>query len=113
MPDPSHSATAGSRVERNISVPHERLAEFCQRHHITKLAFFGSVLRDDFRPDSDVDVLVEFDPDHVPGFFRLSDMETELSALLGGRKVDLRTREDLSRHFREQVVREAQMLYAV
>ena len=80
-----------------IDVPRERIAEFCRRHHIRRLALFGSVLRDDFRPDSDVDVLVEFEPGHVPGlaFF---DMEAELSAILG-RKVDLNTPSFLSRYF--------------
>ncbi len=87
------------------------LADFCRRNHIRKLAFFGSVLREDFRPDSDVDVLVEFETGQVPGFIRLARMERELSELVG-RKVDLRTPEDLSRYFRDQVVAEAEVLYA-
>jgi len=89
----------------------KRIAEFCQLHHIRKLALFGSVLREDFRPDSDIDVLVEFEPGHVPGFFHLFDLQEELSAIFG-RKVDLRTPEDLSRYFRAEVVAGAQVQYA-
>ena len=95
-----------------IAVDRDAIAEFCRRHHIRKLAFFGSVLRDDFRPDSDVDVLVEFEPGHTPGFIRLAGMEFELSDLLGGRKVDMRTPEDLSRYFRNDVVASAEVQYA-
>jgi hypothetical protein len=95
----------------DIGIPHRKIAGFCRRHHIRKLSLFGSVLRDDFGPDSDVDVLVEFLPGHAPGYFRLFDMETELSALLGGRKADIRTSRDLSRYFRDQVVSEARVLY--
>lgn len=92
-----------------IPLNQEKIAEFCQKHYIRKLAFFGSVLRDDFRSDSDVDVLVEFEPGHVPGlgFFT---METELSEILG-RKVDLNTPKFLSRYFRDQVVAEAEVQY--
>ena len=74
-----------------ISVPHEAIADFCRRQHIRKLSFFGSVLRDDFGPNSDIDVLVEFDPQHIPGLIRLAGMEIELSKILGGRKVDMNT----------------------
>jgi predicted nucleotidyltransferase len=77
-----------------------------------KLSLFGSVLREDFRPDSDVDVLVEFEEGHTPGFFGLARMEEELSKLLGGRKVDLRTPQDLSRYFREEVLASAAVQYA-
>src|SRR5215208_2222336 len=94
-----------------IDVDRERLAEFCRKHHIRKLALFGSVLRDDFRPDGDIDVLVEFEPGHVPGFIRLAGMEFELSALLDGRTVDMRTPEDLSRYFRDEVVASAEVQY--
>ncbi len=90
----------------------DRIAEFCERHHIRKLSLFGSVLRQDFGPGSDVDVLVEFEPGHVPGFFRLFDLEEELSALFGGRKVDLRTPRDLSRYFRDEVLARAEVQYA-
>jgi uncharacterized protein len=87
-----------------LFLPEDKIADFCKRNYIRKLSFFGSVLRDDFGPKSDVDVLVEFQSGHVPGFFRLFDMEAELSSLLGGRKVDLRTPEDLSRYFRDEVI---------
>ncbi|MFQ5789483.1 MAG: nucleotidyltransferase family protein [Acidobacteriota bacterium] len=96
----------------HLDLPPERITEFCQRHHIRKLALFGSVLREDFRPDSDIDVLVEFDPEHVPGFLGLARMERELSRVVGGRKVDLRTAEDLSRYFRDDVVATAEVHYA-
>ncbi|HLL76142.1 MAG TPA: nucleotidyltransferase family protein [Pyrinomonadaceae bacterium] len=99
------------KTNRNITVPRGALAEFCRRHRIGKLSFFGSVLRDDFRPDSDVDVLIEFEPGHTPGLFRLSDMSKELSALLGGRRVDLRTPQDLSPYFREEVIASAEVGY--
>jgi predicted nucleotidyltransferase len=92
-----------------INVSKELIVGFCERHHIRKLAFFGSVLRDDFRPDSDVDVLVEFDPGFTPGFefFVLQD---ELSEILG-RKVDLNTPGFLSRQFRDRVLEEAEVQY--
>ena len=93
-----------SRVR--IEVPRERLADFCRRHHIRRLAFFGSVLRDDFTPESDVDVLVEFAPGKVPGFAFVS-LQEELSALLG-RRVDLRTPNELSKYFRDEVLAEAE-----
>jgi hypothetical protein len=96
----------------NISVDRRLIDAFCRKHHILKLAFFGSVLRPDFGPDSDIDVLVEFDTAHVPGLFGIARMERELSAILGGRKADLRTAEDLSRYFRRDVQRDAEVLYA-
>jgi len=87
------------------------LAGFCQRHHIRRLALFGSALRPaDFRPDSDLDVLVEFEPGHVPGFAFVA-LQDELSALLG-RRVDLHTPASLSPHFRDAVLGEAEVLYA-
>jgi predicted nucleotidyltransferase len=93
-----------------IDLPRDKIAVFCRTHHIRRLAVFGSVLRPDFRPDSDIDVLVEFEPGHVPGlgFFRL---EEELSRLLG-RKVDLNTPEFLGPRLRDNVLREAQTQYA-
>ena len=96
----------------HISVDRAQLVAFCRRHHIRKLAFFGSVLRDDFGPDSDVDVLVEFEPGHVPGFLRLAAMERELSALLGNRRADMRTPQDLSTYFRDEVISAAEVQYA-
>jgi hypothetical protein len=96
----------------SISMDKEQIAAFCRKHRIRRLALFGSVLRQDFPPDSDVDVLVEFEPGSVPGLFGIARMERELSALLGGRKVDLRTPEDLSRYFRQSVLAEAELQYA-
>lgn len=93
----------------NIAVPRDKIADFCLRHHIRELAFFGSVIRDDFGPDSDIDVLVEFEPDYIPGF-AFFGMETELSEILG-RKVELHTRNFLSRYFRDKVVAEAKTQY--
>ena len=95
-----------------IEIPESALADFCRKNHIRRLSLFGSVVRDDFRPDSDVDVLVAFEEGHVPGLFGIARMERELSALVGGRRVDLRTAEDLSRYFRDQVVRDAELQYA-
>lgn len=88
-----------------------QIAEFCRKHRIRKLALFGSVLRDDFGPESDVDVLVEFEPGASVGPIRMAGMELELSSLMG-RKVDLRTANDLSRYFRDEVVSEAEIQYA-
>ena len=96
---------------RIVRIPKDRIAEFCRRNHIRRLSLFGSVLRDDFTSESDVDLLVEFDPDHIPGLITLSSMEIELSEILG-RKADLRTAEDLSPYFRQQVVESAQVQYA-
>lgn len=98
-------------TQLRIPVPAESIEAFCRRHHIRKLAFFGSVLREDFDARSDVDVLVEFDPDHIPGLIRLSGMELELSELLGGRKVDLNTAKTLSPYFRDEVLRQARLQY--
>jgi uncharacterized protein len=94
-----------------IEIDQRQIAEFCVKHHITKLAFFGSVLREDFGPESDIDVLVEFHPDHIPTLFSLTRMERELSEILG-RKADMRTPNDLSRIFREEIVRNAVVQYA-
>lgn len=94
-----------------VGIPEDRIAEFCQRHHIRRMSLFGSVLRDDFRPDSDLDVLVEFEEGRSPGLFRLAGMELELSGLLGGRRVDMNTPQCLGRHFRDQVMAEAQVQY--
>jgi predicted nucleotidyltransferase len=90
----------------------EALAALCGRHHIRRLSLFGSVLKGTARPDSDVDLLVVFEPGRKPGLLGIAAMERELSALLGGRRVDLRTREDLSRFFRDEVERMAEVQYA-
>jgi predicted nucleotidyltransferase len=86
------------------------IADFCRSHHIRRLALFGSVLRGDFTADSDVDFLVEFKPEHVPGMLRLAGMEIELSQIVG-RRADMRTLEDLNRRFRHQVASSASTLY--
>jgi hypothetical protein len=88
------------------------IEEFCRKHHIRKLSVFGSYLREDFGSESDIDFLVEFDPEHIPGLLRIAGMERELSEILGGRKVDLRTARDLSRYFRDHVVASAEVQYA-
>ena len=93
-----------------IDIPHERIAGFCKHNHISKLSFFGSVLGDDFNSESDVDVLVEFEEGHVPGFFELARMEMEISEILA-RKTDLRTPGELSRYFRDEVVSNASVEY--
>ena len=90
----------------------DNIAAFCRRRRIRKLAFFGSVLRDDFGPDSDVDVLVEFEPGARVGLFELHNMEQELSRYLGGRKVEINTPRSLSKYFRDDVLAEAQVQYA-
>ncbi len=87
------------------------IAVFCKQNNIRKLALFGSVLSEEFRPDSDVDVLVEFEPDTQVGFIRLAGIEIELSRLIG-RKVDIRTPDDLSRYFRHDVMDSAEVQYA-
>ena len=95
-----------------IDIPQDQIAEFCRRNHIRRLAVFGSALRPDFDENSDIDILVEFEPHQSPGLFGLARMERGLSALFGERKVDLRTPEDLSRYFRQQVLQEAEVQYA-
>ena len=96
-------------MKARIEVPKETLADFCRRNHIRRLAFFGSVLRDDFTPESDVDVLVEFEPGHVPGLAFIT-MQDELSDLFG-RNVDLNTPACLSPYFRKEVLDEREVLY--
>jgi hypothetical protein len=81
-------------MNSEISIPKDAIAAFCREHGIQRLAVFGSALRADFCPDSDIDLLVEFEPDRVPGLFGIARMERELSVLLGGRKVDLRRQAD-------------------
>ena len=94
-----------------ITIDRQKISDFCRRHHIRKLAFFGSVLREDFKPESDVDVLVEFEQGHVPGLAFFS-MERELSEILN-HKVDLNTPQFLSPYFRDQVLAEAEAQYVV
>ena len=96
-------------LAQNLGIDEEQLANFCRRHPIRWLAVFGSALRDDFGPESDVDVLVEFDPEHIPGY-RFITTQNELSSLLG-RNVDLLTKNSLNRWIRTRVLDEAQVLY--
>ncbi|MBI2431246.1 MAG: nucleotidyltransferase family protein [Candidatus Hydrogenedentes bacterium] len=98
-------------MELPIQVNRDEIAVFCVRHHITRLSFFGSVLREDFGPESDVDVLVEFDRQHIPTLIDMYDMEEELTAMFG-HKVDLRTPKELSRYFRDKVLQTALVQYA-
>lgn len=95
----------------NVEIPREKIMEFCKQNHITRLSLFGSALRNDFKEDSDIDLLVEFDSNHIPGLIRLAGMEIELTEILG-RKVDLRTPQDLSRYFRQEVIDTAEVQYA-
>jgi uncharacterized protein len=94
-----------------IDIPRDKIADFCRRNHISKLSLFGSVLRPDFRPESDVDVLVEFEPGHVPGL-ALIRMQDELSSLFGGRPVDLVTPKFLNHRIRDQVLAGSELIYA-
>ena len=89
----------------------EEIAAFCRKHHIQKLSFFGSIVRDDFRPDSDIDVLIEFSPGHTPGF-EIVDIEEALSALLGGHQVDLVNPKYLNRRMKRRVLESAEVQYA-
>ena len=98
-------------MNKNITFPKSEIATFCRKHKITRLAVFGSALREDFSPDSDIDVLVNFKTGQEPGFFALARMERELSKILG-RQADLRTPEDLSELFRNEVIQTAQLQYA-
>jgi hypothetical protein len=110
-PDGGSISIGGAAMAPMIAVKREKVAEFCRRRHIRRLSLFGSVLRPDFRPDSDVDVLVEFQPGRVVGLIRLAGIERELSGVIG-RKVDIRTAADLSRYFRDDVLAKAEVLYA-
>jgi len=96
----------------HIEVPEAQIAELCRRNGIRKLALFGSMVTGGFTDSSDIDILVDFRPQERVGFFRLADIEEALGRLFGGRKVDLRTPMDLSRYFRDQVVRDALVIYA-
>lgn len=92
--------------------PQTRIGSVCEGHGIRRFAIFGSALRTDFGPKSDIDVLVEFAPGRTPGLLGMAGLEIELSELFGGRKVDLRTPEDLSRYFRQEVIDTAVVQYA-
>jgi predicted nucleotidyltransferase len=99
-------------VEEKIKYSKEALRKFCIQNHIKKLSFFGSVLTDQFTDESDVDILVEFEEDQTPGLLGFAGMEIELTEIVG-RKVDLRTPEELSKYFRDDVVKEAQVRYGI
>ena len=97
----------------NIELPREKIADFCKRNRIRRLSLFSSALKDELRKDSDIDLLVEFHPDETArSLLDLARMERELSKLLGGRKVDLRTPNELSRYFRDEVLSTASVQYA-
>ena len=96
----------------NLFTNRTALAELCRRHRIRRLSLFGSMLKGTARQDSDIDLLVEFEAGREPGLIALAGIESELSGLIGGRRVDLRTAKDLSRHFRDTVVRTAEEQYA-
>jgi predicted nucleotidyltransferase len=109
---PGQRDVVGIRMQQdNLVIPKNKIAEFCRRNHIRWLALFGSVLREDFSPDSDIDVLVEFEPGHIPGL-ALIRMQDELSALLGGHEVDLVTPKFLHPRIRERVLTEMEVQYA-
>jgi len=95
----------------HLQIPSEELKAFCRKHHIQKLSFFGSVLDDNFKPQSDIDVLVEFAPGHTPGW-EIVDIEEELSRLLGGRKIDMANPKYINRRIKERVLAEAKVQYA-
>ena len=99
-------------MRTNLFSDPEVLALLCRSYRISRLSLFGSALRGDAGPDSDIDLLVEFEPQANPDFLIMAEIESKLSALLGGREVDLRTAQDLSRYFRDDVVREAEPQYA-
>lgn len=100
-----------ARINPEISIPERELAAFCLRNHIRRLSFFGSVLSDAFGPESDIDILVEFEPGHTPGL-KLIRLQDELSSLFGGRAVDLITPKFLNKRIREKVINEAVVQYA-
>jgi len=106
------SGRAPSRISLKLPLPPQQLADFCRRHRVSRLSLFGSVLTDEFRDDSDVDVLVEFESGHSAGLFEMVRMEQVLSSIFSGRKVDLRTAQELSRYFRDEVLEQAEVLYA-
>jgi len=98
------------KTRKNIKIPKKQLAEFCKKNHIIKLALFGSSLRDDFGPDSDVDMLVEFGPEAHVGLIGFAGLELELSEIVG-RKVDLNTPDSVSKYYRKKVLTEAEVQY--
>jgi predicted nucleotidyltransferase len=111
----THQPAEGEKMSLTpflLFTDHAKLRAICRLHDIRRLSLFGSVLRGTARPDSDVDLLVEFEPGREPGLFKLAAIEAELSALLAGRRVDLRTPQDLSPRFRSEVLNVAHEQYA-
>lgn len=99
-------------MKNKLDLPNsQQLSEICQKYHIRRLSVYGSALREDFQPESDVDLLVEFDQSHIPSFFKLSQIEREFATLFPKRRIDLRTPEDLSKYFRQDVLDNAESLY--
>lgn len=98
-------------MKLRIELPIKEISKLCQHWHIAKLSLFGSVLRDDFRLDSDIDILVEFESGHTPGFFKLHQIQEELSTLLRGRTVDLVTAKFLNHRIRDRILAEAETCY--
>ena len=99
-------------MHKSLNLDEATVARFCRQYRIRRLALFGSQLKGTAGAESDIDLLVDFDPEGVPGLLGIAAMELELSRLLGGRRVDLHTAQDLSRHFREEVLRTAEVQYA-
>lgn len=114
LPGATGTGTAGgyTRAVGRLGFDPDELTRTCARHRIKRLSLFGSVLKGTNGPESDIDLLVEFEPGATPGMLRLATIAEELSTLLGGRRVDLRTPEDLSRYFRDEVVRTAEVQFA-
>ncbi len=111
VPDENRLVLGTEIVNPNLAVSKTALAAFCEENGIRRLAVYGSALRDDFGPDSDIDLLVEFEPDRIPGLLGVAGMEITLSELFAGSKVDLRTAEDLSPYFRQEVLDMAEVQY--
>lgn len=99
------------KIIDRLNISTKDITKFCNKYYIKKLALFGSALRGELREDSDIDILVEFHKEHIPSLFELVDMEEELSVLFDGRKIDLRTPNDLSRYFRNEVIKNAEVLH--
>lgn len=93
-----------------ISIPQDKIVDFCQKNHILRMSLFGSVLTEQFKTKSDVDFLVVFQPDHIPTLFDIVTMEEELSSIIG-RHADLKTANGISRYFRDEIIAKAQMIY--
>ena len=99
-------------MSTRLALDRQRLAEVCRSYHVRRLALFGSALHEDFRPDSDVDLLIEFDPDRRPGMVGLHQLEEELAGVFGGHRVDLVNPKYLNRRIRDRVLDEAEVQFA-